>query len=247
MNARTEAAPDDLAVRSEDPGPPRDRGARLRPRSTLPLPHVRLMPTAIILMGLVLGLKSVELGRDLGWLGPRPSVPTQVVSAAQAQAVPRDAPQEDEERPELVPPPPPRATEAERTLLEALRARRLQIEEREKSAADREAVLQAAEKRLAARVDELSQLQNRLEALEKARKEREEAGWAGLVRIYEQMKPKDAARIFDEMEMTVLVEVLDRMKERPASAVLASMAPEKARLLTGELAQRRARPAQGRG
>lgn len=226
----------------EDPGPPE------RIRANLPLPHVRLMPTAIVVMGVVLGLKAVDLGREAGLLGERTPVASQVVvGIAQAQApapVARESPEESEARPrptvaETLP-----ASPAELAVLENLRARRLQIEERERSAAEREAVLTAAERRLSARVDELTQLQARLETMEAARKKSEDAGWAGLVRIYETMKPRDAARIFDEMEMPVLVEVLDRMRERPASAVLASMAPEKARLLTAEIAQRRARPGQ---
>ncbi len=135
-------------------------------------------------------------------------------------------------------PAPPSA--AERALLEELRARRVALDAREQALVVRESVLVATEQRLARRVEELTALQQRLEVLDKAAREREDAGWRGLVRIYENMRPRDAARIFNELEMVTLVEVVDRMKERTAAPILAGMEPDKAKALTAELARRRA-------
>jgi flagellar motility protein MotE (MotC chaperone) len=59
---------------------------------------------------------------------------------------------------------------------------------------------------------------------------------ASLVKIYETMKPKDAARIFDQLDFTVLVEVVSRMREMKSAPVLAAMDPEKAKLVTVALA-----------
>ena len=88
---------------------------------------------------------------------------------------------------------------------------------------------------------ELQALQKKLEGLDAARKEREEAGWQGLVKLYEAMKPRDAATIFNDLEMPVLLQVVDRMKEAKAAPVLAAMQPDKARDLTAKLAQMRTR------
>ena len=63
----------------------------------------------------------------------------------------------------------------------------------------REAVLAAAEQKLAARVAELRSLQKKLEALDAARKQKDNAGWQGLVKMYEAMKPRDAATIFNDL------------------------------------------------
>jgi len=112
---------------------------------------------------------------------------------------------------------------------------------RDAALAERETLLSAAEKRLAARVDELTALRARLEALEAARKDRDEANWAGLVKVYETMKPRDAAAIFNDLDLPVLLQVVDRMKEAKAAAVLAAMLPDRARQVTAELAQMRAR------
>ena len=43
--------------------------------------------------------------------------------------------------------------------------------------------------------------------------EHEDASWQGLVKLYEAMKPRDAATIFNDLEMPVLLQVVDRMKE----------------------------------
>lgn len=133
----------------------------------------------------------------------------------------------------------PSPSAAERAVLEELRARRGALDAREQALAVRESVLIATEQRLSRRVEELGALQQRLEALDKAAREREDAGWRGLVRIYENMRPRDAARIFNELEMVTLVEVVDRMKERTAAPILAGMEPDKAKALTAELARRR--------
>ncbi len=127
----------------------------------------------------------------------------------------------------------------ERALLNDLRQRRVVLDAREAELASREVTMATVEKRLAARVDELTALQSRLEALERQRKERDEANWKGMVKLYESMKPRDASIIFNDLDMSVLLQVLDRMKETKAASILSAMAPDRARLVTIELAQLR--------
>jgi flagellar motility protein MotE (MotC chaperone) len=129
--------------------------------------------------------------------------------------------------------------DAERGLLQDLRARRQELDRREAALKARESVLDAAEHRLSARVDELSALQKKLVVLDTARKQREEANWQGLVKLYENMRPRDAATIFNDLEMPVLLQVLDRMNERKAAPILAAMQPDRARLATAKLAEMR--------
>lgn len=64
-----------------------------------------------------------------------------------------------------------------------------------------------------------------------------------MVKLYEGMRPRDAAMIFDDLDLPVLVQILDRMGERKAAPVLGAMKPERARTITAELARHRARPA----
>ena len=133
----------------------------------------------------------------------------------------------------------PAVPDAERALLLQLRQRREELEARAATIAQREAVLAATEKKLTTRAEELSSLQRKLEAMEAARQQRDEAGWQGLVKVYESMKPRDAAAIFNDLQMQVLVHVLDRMKESKAAPILAAMNADRAREITAELARLR--------
>ena len=145
----------------------------------------------------------------------------------------KPGPVDDPDKPvNLAKPEAPQISDTERHLL-------LDLRERKKVLDQREAALAAAERRISSRVDELKALQDRLVTLEAARKQREESSWAGLVKLYETMRPRDAAVIFNDLDMNVLLPVVDRMKEAKAAAVLAAMQPEKARQITTQLAAMR--------
>jgi flagellar motility protein MotE (MotC chaperone) len=120
-----------------------------------------------------------------------------------------------------------------------IKLRQSQIEAREQRLAERETALAAVDKHLTERVGELVGIQTRLEVLETDRKAREEANWAGLVKLYEGMKPRDAAGIFNGLDKPVLLEILDRMKAAKASVIIALMEPESARQATLDLANKR--------
>lgn len=210
--------------------------------------RIRLLPMTVIAMGSLGAVKAEAVWRG-AWapvaVVAAPSV-AGVVMPARAETAPQPAPQRPAASPAAAPatvpaPPPDPQAQAERAVLETLRQRRQELEAREQQIALRETVLAATERRLSQRVEELTALRQRLEALETGRGEREEAAWRGIVRTYETMRPRDAAAIFDEMEMPVLVQILDRMGERRAAPVIGAMRPERARLLTAELARHRTR------
>jgi flagellar motility protein MotE (MotC chaperone) len=204
---------------------------------------VRLLPVTMLVTGSLLAVKLADMGRIL--VSPGFGQAGVVVSAAQAATMPAPpaapaAPPADMAPPVVPPEPPePPVSPAERQLLLDLRSRRAELDAREKVLAQREGLLDAAEHRLTGRVAEMAALQTRLEQLEKARHEHDEANWAGLVKVYETMKPREAASIFNDMDMPVLLQVIDRMKEAKAAQVLGVMQPERARLLTAQLAAQR--------
>ncbi len=127
-------------------------------------------------------------------------------------------------------------------LFEDLAARREELEQREREIVTREALLQAAEQELDQKYRELEILRGELEALLEKQSEEEEARIQSLVKIYEGMKSKDAARIFNTLDIDVLVEVMARMSERKLSPILADMNPERARAVTIILAQQKQLP-----
>ncbi len=221
------------------------------------LPFVpRLLPMAMAAMVALIGVKTAGLVRQAlaeSSHKPPPTAASVPAAAGQGGHLPAKsppaapAPATNVVQPQVIVPPAPKpATEppvssAERALLQDLRKRRAELDAREAGLAVREGVLAAAEKRLAGRIEEMSGLQTRLEALETARHARDEENWRGLVKLYETMKPRDAAAIFNDLDRPVLLAVLDRMKESKAAPVLAAMQPERARQATTELARQRAK------
>ncbi len=124
-------------------------------------------------------------------------------------------------------------------LLESLTKRREQLEARDREIDLREKLLAAAEDRVDAKVEELKELQETVESLIAKLDGEQEDKIKSLVKIYEQMRPKDAARIFDELDMAVLLDVIDRMREAKAAAIMGKMDSDKAKSLTILLAERR--------
>ncbi len=133
-------------------------------------------------------------------------------------------------------------TDEEVDVLQQLAKRREELDLRARQLDEREALIAAAEQRMEQKMAELKALQAMVEDLLKARSEQEEAELASLVKMYENMKPKAAARVFEEMDMDVLLDVVERMNERKAAPILALVTPTKAKEITFELAQRRQLP-----
>ena len=203
-------------------------------RLAVRLGRPRLLPCILLACGGLALVKAQSLWRAV------PGEGGLVASAAASSPPPAPARAAAPPPPAPAPPPPDPVDQAERALLGRLRERRSEIEAREAALLSREAVLAAAERRLTARLEEMAALQARLEALERGRGEREEAGWRGLVKTYEAMRPRDAATVFDDLEMPVLVQIVNRMREAKAAPVIGAMRPDRARSLTAELARLRA-------
>jgi len=127
-------------------------------------------------------------------------------------------------------------------LLQSLSERRKELDARERAIEQREGLLAAAEHRIETKVGELKAVRGEIESLIKKYDEQEEKQIAGLVKIYETMKPKDAARIFNELEMDVLLEVFERMKASKTAPVLADMDPVRAKDITTRIAERKKMP-----
>lgn len=133
----------------------------------------------------------------------------------------------------------PEYSEAELAVLQGLSSRREELDRRGADLDQREALLKAAEQRIEAKVEELKQLQGAMEALVRKYDDEEDARKKSLVKIFETMKPAEAARIFEQMDLPILLDIIERMKERNAAPVLAQMHPARAKQVTAEIARRR--------
>lgn len=136
-------------------------------------------------------------------------------------------------------------TSEEIALLQRLTDRRVELDAREKEIEQRTGLLKAAEERIDDKIRQLRVFQETIEGLIKTYDGQQEQKMQSLVKIYENMKPKEAARIFEDLAMDTLLSVAERMKERKLSAVMAKMNPEKARDVTVELSRLRDLPEAG--
>ncbi len=128
-------------------------------------------------------------------------------------------------------------------VLQSLSKRRDELNKREQQLGAREALLRAAEQEVDKKVTELNTLKADIEKLLGQQQTMEDSRILSLVKIYEGMKPKEAATIFNTLDMDVLLAVISRMSERKSSPVLAAMDPNKARIVTIKLAEQRQLPA----
>ena len=95
-------------------------------------------------------------------------------------------------------------TQSEIDLLQDLAERREKIEKTEQQIALKQGLLKAAETRIEKRVSELKQLELTIKGLIKDHDDQQEKKMNSLVKIYEAMKPKDAARIFEQLDIDTL-------------------------------------------
>jgi flagellar motility protein MotE (MotC chaperone) len=130
-------------------------------------------------------------------------------------------------------------SQSEIDLLQKLAKRRDELESWGNDLSTREQLLKAAELRMEAKLKELKDIQQKINASLQQHDEEQEAKLKSLVKIYETMKPKDAARIFEQLDMPILLDVVERMKETKVAPVIAGMDSEKAKQLTTEMAKRR--------
>ena len=121
-------------------------------------------------------------------------------------------------------------------LLQRLAERRAELDKREQALSMREAIVAAAEKQMAERADALKALESQIAALSDQKKSMEDEQFSGIVKMYEAMKPQEAASIFDGLDMNVLLRVAKAMDPRKMSPILAKMSATRAQQLTMQIA-----------
>ncbi|BAE52304.1 MotE family protein [Paramagnetospirillum magneticum] len=240
-------------IKVQPPGASKgSRSAKGAGKSEGKAPIVRVLPVLIFVGVLMLSLRVGDIFKGMFGL--------ETVSVAELQA---------QQTPKAQPPAAPAATPAAATapaqtapaapatagsdpgagmsqteldVLQKLQERRGTLDVREKDIEKREALLKAAEDQIDRKVAEMKTLQNTIEGLLRQYNDQEDNKMRSLVKIYENMKPKEAAKIFEQLDMNILLEVVERMKEQRVAPIMAEMDPSKAKAVTAELAQRRQIP-----
>ncbi len=132
---------------------------------------------------------------------------------------------------------------AERAILERLQQRREQLDARARELDIRENLIKAAEQRINAHLAEVKEIESRIKVETEEKDQAEVARFKGLITMYENMKPRDAAKIFDRLDMDVLIKVASQIKPRVMADIMAQMTPDVAEHLTVELASKAQGPA----
>lgn len=129
-------------------------------------------------------------------------------------------------------------SEQEILVLRSLAERREALDDREAELNTREQTTIAAEARLDEQIAELKAAEIRIGEILSQIEAKQDERMSSLVRTYESMKPKDAARIFNAMDdEVVLVDLAKSMKPASLAAIMSSMDSARAELVTKRLAE----------
>lgn len=225
------------------------------------LQRFRILPLLILVAAAMLTLKLGTIWQDIAGLnaslnarraaaaenaaasGATASEPQQAEDRTAAQGAPAEQPP-PVEMPSAAPPAgdgafdPRELSQSEVRLLQALADRRKALDAREYALNQREALLKAAEQRILDKQANLVAMRGEVKGLLDQLDEQEKARISNLVKLYENMKPKEAAVILNDLELSVVLGVVQRMNVRRLAPVLAAMDAEKARAITRALASR---------
>jgi flagellar motility protein MotE (MotC chaperone) len=127
---------------------------------------------------------------------------------------------------------------AERAILERLQQRREELDARARELDIRQSLINEAEKRMDGKLAELKETEAKIAVETKQKDDAQSERLKGLVTMYENMKPRDAAKIFNGLDGTVLLEVASLINPRQMADILAQMSADTAEKLTVEIASK---------
>ncbi|MDR3448813.1 MAG: hypothetical protein P4M15_03530 [Alphaproteobacteria bacterium] len=207
-----------------------------------------LLPLIVMVGVLVMGMRAADMWDTVtsGNLALHPAVAQDSASAAPAAPPPAPnpppgdapanaAPDTPTEPTMTAPPPDADASPAELDVLKQLSDRREQLEKRGHDLDMRESLLKVTEQRVDKKIKEMETLRVQLQSMVNTASEAQQTQLDNLVKIYETMKPADAAKILETLDMPVLLGVVQRMKPARTAPIMAAMNPEKAKDVTTAL------------
>ncbi|SEL27078.1 MotE family protein [Roseovarius nanhaiticus] len=125
-------------------------------------------------------------------------------------------------------------------MLKSFQTREAQIRQREIEITTRQQALQAADRQLEAKLAQLKSAEEQLRQTLTIADTAAETDIDRLTRVYENMKPKQAAALFEEMNPEFAAGFLGRMKAEAAAGIMAGLSPGAAHSFSVVLAGRNA-------
>ncbi|MDD3181994.1 MAG: hypothetical protein PHD48_04215 [Alphaproteobacteria bacterium] len=195
---------------------------------------ILMMFLGILVMGLRMGdiwgaLVQGQLFSPVQQVQASPEAKTEA-PAVDAKTKPDDAPQQETRRTSSQ-----ESSSPESDLYKQMIGRRDQLDKRAQELDEREAFVSITEKRVDQKIKEMETMRTQIQTLLGQASAAQQAQLENLVKIYEIMKPKEAAKIFETLDMPILLGVVQKMKAARTAAVLAEMNPEKAKEITTAL------------
>jgi flagellar motility protein MotE (MotC chaperone) len=125
-------------------------------------------------------------------------------------------------------------------VLESLFDYKTRLETKAKEIMKKESAFQIVESRISQQLGELERLRDEVKKLIMTYDAQEEKRLNLMVKIYENMKPEQAAQILSSLPEKQIIDILSRMKEAKSSSILASLPPALAGQITENMLQRNA-------
>ncbi|WP_233192731.1 MotE family protein [Acidimangrovimonas sediminis] len=158
-------------------------------------------------------------------------------AAAPAEAAPAGAPNGQAAASAAAPADPATCATPE-ALLQSIRQERALIARQKAALDDRESKLALARQGISAETARLTRLKTQVEGLLKKVTDAHDADLDRLVKLYQAMKPQQAAQILNTMDLEVTVMVLSTMNERAAAPIMAQMTPDRVQAVSKIILER---------
>lgn len=178
-----------------------------------------------VIAGLLVASALVRLGSDAGQALARTPEEKGVPDNASDMAVTHEMSMSDQQIAEV---------------LEAFQTRENRLDQREAALEDRMVALRVADQQVSAKLEELQQAETALRQTIVLAETASESDIDRLTKVYESMKPKQAAALFQEMDPNFAAGFLGRMRPEAAAAVMAGLSPDAAHMFSVVLAGRNA-------
>ncbi|MBE0454799.1 MotE family protein [Roseovarius autotrophicus] len=185
------------------------------------MPRRRARGTLTVIAALLLASAAVRVGDGVGQAMARatPKAPVDVLTGTDGRC----------EQPADI-----------QVLLDTLKERESRLVTRERAFADRMQALAIADEQITIRLAALQEAEDSLRRTLDIAETASEDDLDRLTRVYETMKPKQAAALFEKMDARFAAGFLVRMRPDAAAAIMAGLSPEAAHMFSVVLAGRNA-------
>ncbi len=120
-------------------------------------------------------------------------------------------------------------------VFKALSDRHDKIDQQSEQVEQQRKLIELGEKKLSEQINSLQEMKKSIEEAKQSLTKEEENNLNKMIKIYEGMKPEEAAEIFNKMHVVVVSKLIQGMNQKKAAPILAAMDKNKARMVTLEM------------